>query len=80
MKFTDPNNPNEKKKMIAAGILGLAAILVLGYVFFGGSPTKARAPAKPRSYKPSFNPTFQPTRGSSSPAISTLIAARKAQW
>jgi hypothetical protein len=37
MKFFDPNNPNEKKKMIAAGALALAAILVLGYVFFGGS-------------------------------------------
>src|SRR6266550_5462066 len=37
MKFFDPNNPNEKKKMIAAGALGLIAIIVLGYVFFGGS-------------------------------------------
>src|SRR5712671_5580579 len=37
MKFFDPNNPNEKKKMIAAGALGLVAIMVLGYVFFGGS-------------------------------------------
>ena len=39
MQFTDPNNPNEKKKLIAAGVLGLAAILVLGYVFFGGKST-----------------------------------------
>jgi hypothetical protein len=45
MKFTDPKNPNEKKKMIAAAILGLAAILVLGYVFFGGSSTKTPPPA-----------------------------------
>src|SRR5437763_6062919 len=37
MKFFDPNNPNEKKKMIAAGALGLIAVIVLGYVFFGGS-------------------------------------------
>ncbi len=37
MQLTDPNNPNEKKKLIAAGVLGLVAILVLGYVFFGGS-------------------------------------------
>src|SRR6266404_6381487 len=42
MKFFDPNNPNEKKKMIAAGVLGLIAIVVLGYVFFGGS---SKAPA-----------------------------------
>jgi len=40
MQLTDPNNPNEKKKLIAAGVLGLAAILVLGYVFFGGSSKK----------------------------------------
>src|SRR6266567_6909234 len=37
MKLFDPNNPNEKKKMIAAGVLGLIAIVVLGFVFFGGS-------------------------------------------
>jgi len=40
MQLFDPNNPNEKKKMIAAGVLGLSAIVVLGYVFFGGSSSK----------------------------------------
>ena len=40
MKLFDPNNPNEKKKMIAAATLGLIAVIVLGYVFFGGSSTK----------------------------------------
>ena len=40
MQFFDPNNPNEKKKVIAAGALGLVAIVVLGYVFFGGSSSK----------------------------------------
>lgn len=40
MQFFDPKNPNEKKKMIAAAVLGLVAIVVLGYVFFGGSPSK----------------------------------------
>lgn len=40
MKLFDPNNPNEKKKMIAAGVLGLVALLVLSYVFFGGSSPK----------------------------------------
>ena len=43
MKLFDPNNPNEKKKVIAAGGLGLAAVAVLGYAFFGGS---SKAPAK----------------------------------
>lgn len=40
MQLFDPNNPNEKKKMIAAAVLGVAAIVVLGYVFFGSSSTK----------------------------------------
>ena len=40
MQFFDPKNPNEKKKMIAAAVLALVAILVLGYVFFGGGPSK----------------------------------------
>ena len=37
MQLFDPNNPNEKKKMIAAAVLGVGAIAILGYVFFGGS-------------------------------------------
>src|SRR5258708_28589609 len=40
MQVFDPNNPNEKKKMIAGAVLGVGAIAVLGYVFFGGSSTK----------------------------------------
>jgi hypothetical protein len=40
MRLFDPNNPNEKKKMIAAAVLSVAAIAVLGYVFFGGSSKK----------------------------------------
>jgi hypothetical protein len=64
MKFFDPNNPNEKKKMIAAGALALVAILVLGYVFFGGSskpstPTNAivrSSPTPTRVAKPNASP------------------------
>jgi len=58
MQLFDPNNPNEKKKMIAAGVLGLAAMAVLGYVFFGGSTTKTttRRPV-------AGGPTPTPTRG-----------------
>lgn len=40
MQLFDPNNPNEKKKLIAAAVLGVAAIAVLGYVFFSGGSTK----------------------------------------
>src|SRR4051812_10344422 len=62
MRFFDPNNPNEKKKMIAAAVLGLGAIIVLGYVFFGGS-----------SSKPTTNSTVQ-TRPSPSPRIGATPA------
>src|ERR1044071_3244172 len=48
MQLFDPKNPNEKKKMIAAAVLGLAAIIVLGYAFLGGSSAKPTAgPARP---------------------------------
>jgi hypothetical protein len=59
MKFFDPNNPNEKKKMIAAGALGLVALIVLGYVFFGGSSTK---------------PSSKPIAGGPSPAVKPGIS------
>jgi len=57
MKFFDPNNPNEKKKMIAAGVLGLVAILILGYVFLGGSSSK------PPSNRVTTVPSPAPPRG-----------------
>ena len=40
MQLFDPKNPNEKKKLIAAAVLGVIAIVVLGYVFFGGNSKK----------------------------------------
>jgi hypothetical protein len=40
MQLFDPNNPNEKKKIIAAVVLGIVAIGVLGYLFLGGSSKK----------------------------------------
>lgn len=46
MQLLDPKNPNEKKKLIAAAVLGVIAIIVLGYVFFGGS-SKKPAPNRP---------------------------------
>src|ERR1043166_3495866 len=76
MQLFDPGNPNEKKKIIAAAVLGVAAILVLGYVFFGGGSSKPQtnqtraaatpAPLKkpmnqPGGEKPADDPsTFQP--------------------
>ena len=58
MQFTDPNNPNEKKKLIAAGVLGLAAILLLGYVFFGGKSTPTA-----QNNRRAGNQTPTPARG-----------------
>ena len=40
MQLFDPNNPNEKKKIIAAIVLAVVAIGVLGYLFFGGGSKK----------------------------------------
>src|ERR1051325_243749 len=45
MQLFDPNNPNEKKKIIAAVILGVVAIAVLGYLFLGGGTKKPTANA-----------------------------------
>lgn len=63
MRLFDPNNPNEKKKMIAAGVLAVGAIVVLGYVFFGGSskkpatkPIAAASPTPVRTGNPSQPP------------------------
>jgi hypothetical protein len=59
MQLFDPNNPNEKKKIIAAVVLGVVAIAVLGYLFFGGGSKK---PA-PNANVIAQRPTPTPTRG-----------------
>lgn len=66
MQLFDPNNPNERKKMIAAAVLAVAAIVVLGYVFFGGSSkqpqTNKNVPVVRASPPP--GPGKSPTPGS----------------
>jgi hypothetical protein len=62
MKLFDPNNPNEKKKIIAAAVLGVVALIVLGYLFLGGGgSTKTTAP------RASGSPTPTPARGPKQP-------------
>jgi hypothetical protein len=62
MQLFDPNNPNEKKKIIAAVVLGIVAIVVLGYLFFGGSkkPTNVNQIAARPSPTPVRNPNGPP--------------------
>jgi len=69
MKLSDPNNPNEKKKMIAAAALGLGALIVLGYVFFGGSST----PANNSNRTAQTSPTPRPL-ASGVPVIDDAVA------
>ncbi|HJZ80813.1 MAG TPA: hypothetical protein VKD91_10725 [Pyrinomonadaceae bacterium] len=66
MQFFDPNNPNEKKKMIAAAVLALVALIVLGYVFFGGSPSK---PATNQIARTSPTPGRAPKEGPDGPVV-----------
>src|SRR5713101_5396945 len=73
MQLFDPNNPNERKKMIAAAVLAVGAIVVLGYVFFGGSskkpPTNQNVAVGPR---PGGSPTNKPTPADTPPDDSDL--------
>ncbi len=57
MQLFDPNNPNEKKKIIAAVVLGVVAIAVLGYLFFGGGTKKPTANANQIDARPRATPT-----------------------
>jgi len=62
MQLFDPNNPNEKKKIIAAAVLGVVAIAVLGYLFLGGGSRKP-SPNTNQIGGPRPNPT--PVRNAS---------------
>ncbi|HKE60691.1 MAG TPA: TIG domain-containing protein [Pyrinomonadaceae bacterium] len=48
MQVADLNNPNDRKKLILAAVLGLIAILFLWWTFFGfGSSKSATTPPRP---------------------------------
>ena len=69
MQLFDPNNPNEKKKVIAAAVLGVVAIGILGYLFFGGGTKKPAANANQIGARstpsPARNTNPQPPREAS---------------
>src|SRR5215813_13963806 len=71
MQAIDLNKPGEKKKLIWASALGLGAIVVLWYVFFGfGSSTPSRTPSSNANTR---------AAASSTPARPQTAAERSAQ-
>ena len=71
MQLFDPNNPNEKKKMIAAAVLGVVALIVLGYLVLGGgsAPPANRPPTRPTPTPPRAGNTPPPDTGSDDGAM-----------
>src|SRR6185369_5679347 len=68
MQLVDLNKPGEKKKLISAGVLGLAAIIVLYWVFIGfGSSTPTTTRPQPT---PSPQRAGQTTQRPNGPAVS----------
>ena len=69
----DANEAN-KKKIIAAAALGLVALLVLGYVLFGGGSSK---PATNSNSLARTSPTPKPVTGTANVVEPTLIPRRR---
>ena len=63
MQLVDLNKPGEKKKLISAGVLGLAAIVVLYWVFIGfdsGTPRTSRPQPSPAPQQQAGQTTQRP--------------------
>src|SRR5436309_7689270 len=71
MQLFDPKNPNEKKKIIAAAGLGVVAIAVLGYVFFGSSGSANRPQP---NYNNIVRPGSQPVDTSKQKPVDSVIS------
>lgn len=72
MQLVDLNKPGEKKKLISAGVLGLAAIVVLYWVFIGfdsGTPKTARPQPSPTPQQRAGQTTQRPN----GPAVSQEV-------
>jgi hypothetical protein len=80
MQLFDPKNPNEKKKMIVAAVLGLSAIIVLGYLFLGGSsskpPTKVTVTPSPTPPRISRDVDPGPEDLTNDPSIKPIVYPR----
>jgi hypothetical protein len=71
MQLVDLSKPGEKKKLISAAVLGLAAIIVLWWVFFGfdsGTHTAARPQPSPSQQR-----AGQTTARPNGPAVSQEV-------
>lgn len=59
MQLSDIKNPNERKKLIGAGVLGLVALILLWWTFFGfGSSTPNKVAQRPAP-APTASPVFR---------------------
>jgi len=71
MELVDLRKPGEKKKLISAAVLGLAAIIVLWWAFFGfGSSTPTRSQAQPSA---SPQRAAQSTQRPNAPTVSPEV-------
>jgi len=72
MQLVDLNKPGEKKKLISAGVLGLAAIVVLYWVFIGfdsGTPKTSRTQPSPSPQRAGQTTTQRPNGPGVSPEV-----------
>jgi len=72
MELVDLSKPGEKKKLISAAVLGLAAIIVLWWAFFGFGGSKPTTAAKPQ-------PSPSPQRAGQTPRPNGPTASQEAQ-
>jgi len=83
MQLVDLNKPGEKKKLISAGVLGLAALIVLYWVFIGfdsGKPTTTRSQPSPTPQSRAAQTTTRPNAPTVSPEVNTAKLFTEVIW
>ena len=63
MQITDIRNPNERKKLIGAGILGILAVALLWWTFIGFGTAVKVSPTKVSDAKPSASNRAASSKG-----------------